>query len=131
MKSVLLTSLASTLGYVSYKNPSDQHYHHNSLHNHHRLSLVHRRVRSQSSQEYIDTVQRLKSLNLLGYCNFGLFSLVYERYNDSECREYGRVFLTPRWVEYVDRVVDIGFMGKWLRMEEAMIEYDVNDEEWT
>ena len=57
--------------------------------------------------------------------------MVYKRYNDNECKEYGRVFLSPRWVEYVDRVVDVGFMGRWWRMEEAMLEYDVNEEEWT
>ena len=66
----------------------------------------------------------------LAYRSFLLFSVVYSAHENSELREFSKTFLAPRWLEYLDRVVDVGVLGRWHYLENAMLDYDVNEDEW-
>jgi hypothetical protein len=39
-------------------------------------------------------------------------------------------YLKPKYLTFHERIVDVGFVGKWWKLQEYMIDYDINDEEW-
>ena len=67
---------------------------------------------------------------VLAHRSFIIFSIIYRMHVNSELREFGATYLRPRWVEYLDRIVDVGWLGRWYYMEEAMVDYDINEDEW-
>ena len=51
---------------------------------------------------------------------------------DSVCGLYKSQceYLKPGYLDFMDRIVDIGCLDKWWMAEKALTEYDVNPEEW-
>lgn len=127
--SIYCTLLGGTL-YLYTQNPSLDHYRTTTLHHTHQLLLLSWRLRNKSSEEHLNTVLRLARQDQLALQSFGVFSVVYRAHSHPEMCEYGTVFLRPRIAEYLDRVVDVGWLGNWYYQGRAMQDYDVNEEEW-
>ena len=89
-----------------------------------------RQIRNRTSEQFIDHIRNLESEGRLGHLSLGLCSVVFSRHINPELCEYGAVYLGPRWAEYLDRVVDVGLVGRWWNMEQAMEDYDINEDEW-
>lgn len=63
----------------------------------------------------------------LGFCsllwldNYSKVCGVYK----SQCE-----YLKPRYLTMHERIVDVGFLGKWLVIGKKMEEFDINPQEW-
>ena len=130
IKSLIYGGIGTGITYCAYKSPSLAHFDSAALENHHRLLMLSLRLRNPCSEEYINRVRQLVTEKRLGYRNLGIISLLYQTHSNKELKEFSAVFLSPRWVDYADRIVDVGFLGSWYYMDQAMRDYDINDQEW-
>jgi len=64
-----------------------------------------------------DNVQILIFLSIDFDSNCGLYK--------SQCE-----YLTPGYLDFLDRIVDIGCLDRWWFAEKALKDYDINPEEW-
>ena len=78
----------------------------------------------------MDTIRKLDREGRLGHQSFFLFSVVYSAHVNTDLCEFSKTYLSPRWSEYLDRIVDVGCLGKWYYMDNAMLDYDINEDEW-
>ena len=54
-----------------------------------------------------------------------------DKYSSNVCLSKAQVPpLKVGWLDLKERVIDIGVLGRWRRLEEAMNNYDINEEEW-
>lgn len=132
IKSILLISTTSTLGYMYANNPSMDNY---CTH----LSVITSDLAEAGdalrNEEKSNQLQKLISLHgqnrlrrlTLGVCSFIWVSehpTCVDLY-ESHCKQ-----VKMTWREWPQYIVDVGFMGRWHWSEEYHTDFDINPEEW-
>lgn len=109
------------------KNPSFAHYMDSVTSYSLELSMCSESTRNPAAQRYVTRIGYLESNLLLRYYNFGIFSLIMKQDYHS-CRNFGVTskHLKTRWWEVSNKVVDIGVLNTWIKLEEYMVDFDVN-----
>ncbi|XP_040305578.1 mitochondrial import inner membrane translocase subunit Tim29 [Herpailurus yagouaroundi] len=93
------------------------------------------RVLLRDYAEACGHVQRLlwlRGRGRLRHVSLGLCSLVYEAPVDAQASLYQARcrYLQPRWADFPDRILDVGFVGRWWVLAARMRDCDVNDDEF-
>ncbi|KAM8765410.1 mitochondrial import inner membrane translocase subunit Tim29 [Rhynchonycteris naso] len=96
------------------------------------LLLLAPATRSRDSEAYVQQLLWLRGRGRLRHVNLGLCSLVYEAPYDAQASLYQARcrYLQPRLVEFPDRILDVGFVGRWWILGARMHDCDINDEEF-
>lgn len=113
-------------------NPDANNYRENIIKYSNDILLVAKPIRNPKTDQFLTSIETCYNLGLLRTLNFGIFSVLWV---DNYSRELGLYptscsYLKPRYVNFSSRVVDIGFVGKWWRLENIMTDYDINPDEW-
>ena len=132
LKASAYGSLLGFVGYCMATNPNEHDLREQLLESQNNLSSVPPTLQNRNSCEYVLTLSELKNQKLLNYQSFGLFSVLYLTDWPKECCLYLNQcqYLRPKFISYVDRIVDIGFVNKFRLLDTRMTDYDVNDNEW-
>ena len=138
-KPIRATFQLSVLGfcvYASKKNPDFQSYRDALLEASNQHSCISDIIRNKKSNSEIKKLMKLYSEERLRIWNFGIFSLIV-------INPYSGVFdgfekqcttVEARWVDMENlkkRIADVGFMDRWFIMEKVMLDFDINDEEFS
>ncbi|XP_066129792.1 mitochondrial import inner membrane translocase subunit Tim29 [Saccopteryx bilineata] len=96
------------------------------------LLLLTPATRNRDSEAYVQQLLWLRGRGRLRHVNLGLCSLVYEAPYDAQASLYQARcrYLQPRLVEFPDRILDVGFVGRWWVLGARMHDCDINDEEF-
>lgn len=116
--------------YTSRQVPSESSYYGELLDWSNELSLVNKLEQNKVSKSHIERIIHLYANNRLRYINLGLVAIVLEKPTYPECKNYHNtcVHLQPRWWTFYNRIVDVGIYGRWLVIQQKMVDYDINDE---
>lgn len=97
-----------------------------------RLALLSPWIRNANSDVHVQNLVKLKNQGCLRHLSLGLFSLVYsaEYDHDSALYEARCSNLSVPWRELPERVLDVGFVGRWWILEKKMEDFDVNEAEY-
>ena len=89
-------------------------------------------VRNKASDAIVRDLITSYHQNRLVCKNLGLFSIILKYDFPDECDAYDKncYYVQPRWIKLYERIVDIGMLGRWFMLEKAMVDYDVNDDEF-
>lgn len=89
-------------------------------------------IRNKNTDAYIRDLISSYYQKRLACKNLGLFSIIIKNDFPKDCDVYDKncYYLQPRWIKIHERIVDFGFIGRWFILENAMLDYDVNDEEF-
>ena len=128
------TMIGLTL-FTSKNNPDMESYREFLLDCSNRHSLISDLIRNKQSQNFIKNVMKYNNENRLVYWNFGIFSLVLLNNYAYEYDNYEKHCSTirPRWISidsWKERLIDIGFMNYWFVLNNVMVDFDVNEEEF-
>lgn len=92
------------------------------------MSLVYYDNLNQNSRSYLKYIESCRNNDLLRITSFGLFSIVWIAdyasslaTADATCK-----YLKPAYATFHERIIDWGFWNRWIKMEKAMKDYDVN-----
>lgn len=127
--------------YVLYKtNPNEFTYENRLIECSNDLIMCSKTIRSESSEEYLSTIRKMKNYDLLKYKSYILFSLIlHENFNkdcdlfEQQCKQLNKpnkwnIFNVPnRFKDFKDSIVDIGLLNNWYYLEKRMLDFDVND----
>ncbi|KAM7372606.1 hypothetical protein PAMP_009762 [Pampus punctatissimus] len=96
------------------------------------LGLLSPWIRSASSDGHIQSLVKLRNEGRLRHASLGLLSLVYRADYDPDTTLYEAQCssLSVPWRELPQRVLDVGFAGRWWVLDSKMKDYDVNEEEF-
>eukprot|EP00795_Rhopilema_esculentum_P008734 gene8734-14756_t len=119
--------------YLWTKTPDMQSYENDLFDNSNQLLQVSSLIRNRRSESYIRELIECYYQGRLTCKNFGIFSLVMKSDFGNECDTFDKncYYRQPRWTTLQERIVDIGFHGRWLFLESYMTDFDVNDEQFS
>ncbi|KAM3864036.1 mitochondrial import inner membrane translocase subunit Tim29 [Diretmus argenteus] len=96
------------------------------------LGLLTAWIRSATSDGHVQNLVKLRNEGRLRHVGLGLLSLVYRADHDPGVSLYEAQCsnLSVPWRELPERVLDVGFVGRWWILESKMKDYDINEEEF-
>lgn len=96
------------------------------------LALLSPWIRSGTSDTHVQSLAKLRNEGRLRYVSLGIVSLAYMADFDPEpCLYEARCSaLSVPWPQLPERVLDVGFAGRWWVLENKMENYDINEEEF-
>lgn len=128
---VYISSLGACI-YMMKKNPSEEAFKEIHFKNMAELACVGESIRNPYSEMFTLKLTEAYNSGLVRRLNLGLFSIMWcDNYDktvdlyDARCK-----YLKAGWLDLPDRYIDIGFLGKWYKINEAMENFDVNPKEW-
>lgn len=129
------TVIYATLGFSFYAfltNPTEHDFRNKLLSEANDVLLVSETIRNPASAAHVKALLSYYNEGLIRRLNLGVASLIWiDNYNKScDLFEARCKSLKPRWVTFHDRVVDVGFCGRWWSIERAMTDFDINPDEF-
>ncbi|KAE8283570.1 Mitochondrial import inner membrane translocase subunit Tim29 [Larimichthys crocea] len=96
------------------------------------LGLLSPWIRNGTSDGHVQNLVKLRNEGRLHHISLGFLSLVYRTEYDPDATLYEAQCsnVSPRWREFPQRILDVGFVGRWWILDSKMKDYDVNDEEF-
>lgn len=93
------------------------------------LLLLAPATRNRDSEAFVQRLLWLRGRGCLHHVSLGLCSLVYEAPFDAQASLYQARcrYLQPRWTDVPDRILDVGFVGRWWVLGARMRDCDIND----
>ena len=132
LKSTAYLTLLAGSGYLIATNPSETDFHEQCTQNTNQLLLVGDPIRNTVSDAHMQNISRWRDEGRLRRFTFALCSIMWVDNFDScvdlyeaQCKQ-----LKVGWLNWRDRIVDVGVAGRWRGLDRMMIDYDVNPEEW-
>ncbi|KAM9844147.1 mitochondrial import inner membrane translocase subunit Tim29 [Aulostomus maculatus] len=94
------------------------------------LGLLSPWIRSGTSDGHVQNLVKIRNEGRLRHASLGLLSLVYNADYDPDTTLYESQcsYLSIPWRELPQRMLDVGFAGRWWILDSKMNNYDVNDE---
>lgn len=96
------------------------------------LGLLSPWIRNATSDGHVQSLMKLRNEGRLRHVSLGLLTLVYRSDYDPGVTLYEAQCsnLSAPWRELPQRVLDVGFVGRWWILDSKMKDYDVNDDEF-
>ena len=132
LKSSLYIGTLGTLVYFSKHNPTEDSFRHQLQNNANDLLLLSDLIRNPVSDNHVQKLVRSYNEGLIRRLSLGVCSLIWLDNYDKDVDVYQArcKSLKVGWLEMKDRIIDIGVLDRWIYMEKAMIDYDINPAEW-
>lgn len=129
--SVYVTLLAGA-GACFYTKPDQSSFEASLLDRSCQLGLLSPWIRNATSDGHVQSLVKLRNEGRLRHLGLGLFSLVYRADYDLDATLYEAQCsnLSVPWRELPQRVLDVGFVGRWWILDAKMKDYDVNEDEF-
>lgn len=131
-KSIFKLLAVGVVGYGMHECPQEQEYLAQLADYNNRLVLLPESVRSATATEYIQDIMAAKCQGRLSFYNFGLVSVATKSEEPADLRLFTKTTFNMGYFDsllyFRDHICDIGFRGRWMRMDEAMVDYDINDD---
>ncbi|XP_022087274.1 mitochondrial import inner membrane translocase subunit Tim29-like [Acanthaster planci] len=132
IKATIYIAILGSAAIAAWNNPDEQSYDRSLLDARNDVLLLSDPIRNRASDRHLQGLMelrnqgRIRRLNLVVCCVMWRddYSKALGRY-DSQCE-----YLRPSWRDFNQRVLDVGLMNRWYYLEKAMVDYDVNDEEF-
>ena len=133
LKATLISGSLLSFLYLHETRPNAENFRDAYIRMHHDLTLLPNSNRNKASQLHRDRVTRCENAKTLRFTSLAIATLVWEDNFDSQVGLFAAQcdYVKPTYLEILqDRVIDVGFNGKWLFLEKAMQDYDVDPDEW-
>ncbi|KAG8197065.1 hypothetical protein JTE90_004332 [Oedothorax gibbosus] len=132
-KAILISSGLGILYTALKTNPDEQSFNDHLTHNISDLSLVADSIRNPSAENHVNYLTRCENEGLLRRTDLLFFTLMWVADYPKDCNIYAAQckYLSPSFLTFHNRIIDIGLFGTWLNMSRKMQDFDVNPEEWS
>ncbi|KAF3845825.1 hypothetical protein F7725_002903 [Dissostichus mawsoni] len=96
------------------------------------LGLLSPWIRNGTSDGHVQSLVKLRNEGRLHVLSLGILALAYQADYDPDASLYEAQCsnLSVPWRELHERVLDVGFMGRWWVLQSKMKDYDVNEEQF-
>jgi hypothetical protein len=133
VRAALYTGAVGGLVALNYTNPTYASYIQRVVEANDELGLISDTIRSKRADNLVQNVFRLHAQSRLRRQNFLVFSVVLaQRHADPTCIYEARCTTLNRFElsDYLGRVLDFGIAGRWLALQTALVDCDVNEGEF-
>ncbi|KAK3090068.1 hypothetical protein FSP39_008932 [Pinctada imbricata] len=114
-------------------NPRESDYEEALIEGTNEMLLIGKDIRNPNTDKYLFSILDAKRDRRLRYTSLLFFSIVYF----DTCSSDAKIFegtcklVKPHWTEFHRHIADVGVFNRFIYLNKAMIDYDVNTDEWT
>jgi hypothetical protein len=132
LKSAIYLSILGTSGYLIATNPSEPSFYEQLTCNTNELLMVGNPIRNVHSDSHMQKLSRYHNQRRLRRFTFCVCCVMWVDNFDAQVDLYEAQckHLKVGWLDWQERIVDVGVAGRWLYLDRAMRDYDINPEEW-
>ena len=132
IKSAAIFGAIGTLFYLNKHKPTESDYTAQITVAAQDLMMVGDPIRNQTSDKFVQNVNDHINKGTLRCMNLGVLSLIwYDNFSkEVDVFEAHAGPLKVGWLDMKERILDIGILDRWIKLEEAMMDYDINPDEW-
>jgi len=96
------------------------------------MALIPKSILNTAAANHITFLESCYNQGIVRRLSIGVASFIWLDNYDPAVGNYASQcsYLQPRYLRFHQRVIDIGFIGRWWMMDSAMIDFDVNPFEW-
>ncbi|XP_007905292.2 mitochondrial import inner membrane translocase subunit Tim29 [Callorhinchus milii] len=133
VRAAFYAALLTGAGVCGHYNPCEKSFRAALLDASNQLVVLSPWVRNGRSDKHVQRVVKLQNEGRLEHQSLLVFSLMYSSPYDCETSSYNAQceHLVPRWVDFPERVLDVGFFGKWWILSSKMTDWDINEDEFS
>ena len=119
-------------GACFYTNPDQSSFEAALLEHSNQLGLLSPWIRNAKSDGHVQSLVKYRNEGRLRHASLGLLSLVYWANYDTDSTLYEAQCpnLSMPWLEFHQRVLDVGFGSRWWILDSKMQDYDMNEGEF-
>lgn len=119
--------------YLNKYNPDESSFREYLLQNSTKLVQIAEPIRNPISENHVKWLEQCYNEGVIRRLNLGIISIIWIDNYDKMCSLYKTVcpYLRPRYITFHERIADVGCLGKWWILENKMIDYDVNEAEFS
>jgi hypothetical protein len=127
------TSVYATLLGGSYycckNNPDEQTYFEEIRKYNNDMMLVSEATQNPTSTEYLKFIERCNNQGILRRLTLGVVSFIWLDNYDKNLALYKSTctYLKPEYLTFHERIIDVGFLNKFWKLTEKMVDYDINE----
>lgn len=130
IRSSIYAAFGASIIYCAKHNPSETDFIEKLRYHNADMILVDKSCHNPISSKYLVFLERCYNEKIIRRLNIGIGSFLWI---DDYDRALGLYKVTckytkPDYLTWHKRIIDVGFMDKWWKLEEKMIDYDVNGE---
>lgn len=129
IRSSIYCSLIAATWYSAKHNPSEIEFYDRLRKHNTEMILVNQTCHNTVSAEHLKFLERSVNAGIVRKLNLGVCSMLWLDNYDKAIALYQATctYTQPDYLTWYKRVIDIGFLDKWWKLEEKMIDYDVNE----
>ena len=133
LKTFIYTSSLAAICYFIKTNPSETQFYNQLTDSANDLATLGDLVRNRKSDKHVQYLKYCSNAGLLRRFTFGVCSVMWVDNFDPAVDLYEArcKLLKVGWLNWHERVVDVGVLGRWRLLDKAMTDYDINCDEWT
>lgn len=116
--------------YFTKRNPSEADFFNQLRQFNTDMVLVHPTCHKPEAAEYLRFLEQCNNAGILRRFTFGVFSVIWlDNYSRAvSMYKANCTYLKPQYLTWHQRIIDVGVLGRWRKLEQKMIDFDVNDE---
>lgn len=132
VKASIYISLLTFVGVLYKTNPSERDFRQELIEDAQEMLLIGEPIRNVKTDRYLCSLLEAQRDGRLKYQSLILFSFVYfdKLSHEADLFEARCNLIKPHWKDFHKSIVEIGALGKFWNLRKAMIDYDINLEEW-
>lgn len=132
VKAAIYTSAIGLIGYFVKTNPNEVQFYSQLTECTNDLAMVGDSIRNSKSDSHIQHLILCANAGLLRRFSLGVLSVMWVDNFDPDVDLYEArcKLLKVGWLNWRERIVDFGILGHWRWLDRAMIDYDINPDEW-
>lgn len=132
VKASFYISLLSFVGVLYKTNPTEREFRQELIEDAQEMLLIGEPIRNVNTDKYLCGLLEAQRDGRLRYQSLLLFSIIYfdNLSKESDLYEARCKLIKPHWMDFHKNVVEVGILGRFLNLRKAMLDYDVNPEEW-
>lgn len=128
LKAGIIGSLAASAYLAAKRNPDETSFIDQLRRYNSEMVLIHESCHNSNSSQHLKFIERCYNEGVVRRLSLGVVSFIWLDNYDKSLAIYKAMcpYLQPQYINFGDRIVDVGFWNKWWKLEKQMVDYDIN-----
>jgi len=129
LKSIVYIYLGGVGYYCCKNNPNEVAFKEQLINYNNQMVLVNENLHNPVTTEYLQTLERCVNQKIIKRFSIGIMSFLWLDNYNKDCALYKAIcpYLKPSYLNFHNRIIDVGFLNTWWNLTLKMQDYDVKE----
>lgn len=129
VRALIVTSGGAIFYHCAQNNPNEEDFLEELRFYSNEMAALPQNMQNVPAKEHLTSLERMQATGQLRHLNIGVASLVWRNDNNPELKTYRANcnLVKSEWSAFGERILDVGFMRRYWRLQKMMKDYDVSE----